>query len=208
MATPLPGTSVLRTLPDVVPPSVPNAALGPDYKGNGGYVSAAAAPSAASAGSVLSLLIPANLNTSSASLSASAIFATQLLSQDAEGSSVLFEVYDELVAAAQVKYKPSNAALPEPVPNNLFAKILAEEQTQNSQRVVAQAAAVPKETAAPAALQTAAAAPKLSAAPLKQKTGDTISLFAARLASGAYQASSTRNHAELEAAEAVDNIYG
>jgi hypothetical protein len=208
VATALPGTSALRVAPDAVAPSVSNAALGPDYKGNGGYVSVPAAAATTSAiPAILSTLIPANLSTASATLSASAMFATQSLSQGAQAGSEFFAVYEELVAASQVKYKPSNATAPEPVPNNLFAKMLAETQTQNNVRVNVQAQQAPKEALAQAVPQNVIPE-KLTPVATKQKTSEAAVASVARHASGVYQATSVRNHIELEAVEAVDTISG
>ena len=210
VATTLPGTQALRVLPDAVAPAVSDAALGPDYKGNGGYAGAAVstATTTSSSPSLLSTLIPANFSTASASLSASAMFATQLLSQDAQGGTEFFAVYEELVAAAQVKYKPSNATMPEPASGSLFAKMLAETQAQNNVRVSAQVQQATREAVTQAAPQTLPAA---KSAPLsaRQKTQAQSSPVAGvRHASGAYHAASVRNKIELEAPEPVDNVTG
>ena len=208
VATALPGTAALRVAPDAVAPSVSNAALGPDYKGNGGYVSVPAnAATTSAAPAILSTLIPANLSTASATLSASAMFATQSLSQSAQAGSEFFAVYEELVAAAQVKYKPSNATAPEPAANNLFAKMLAETQTQNNVRVSVQTQQAPKESLAQAAPQNIAPA-KLPPVASKQKASEASVASGVRQASGAYHTTSVRNQVELETVEAVDKISG
>ena len=207
VATAMPGTQALRVLPDAVAPTVSDAALGPDYKGNGGYTGVRATSAALpTATPVLSTLIPVSFSTASASLSASAMFATQLLSQDTQAGTQFFAVYEELVAAAQVKYKPSNASMPEPVPGGLFAKMLAETQTQNNARVSVQVQQASKEVVAQAAPQ--AAAPKLAPVATKQKSHESPSVSAVRHASGAYQATGTRNQIELEPAEPADVVVG
>lgn len=207
VATPLPGTAALRALPDAVSPSVSNAALGPDYKGNGGYASEnAPAPSATTPApaSVLNMLIPASFSTASASLSASAMFATQLLAQDASGGEILAS-YEELVAAAQVKYKPSDATLPPPAPNNLFAKMLAETQTQQRAQLHIQTQQHPKETATQAAVQAPLSSAKNIPSPVKPKSSESPSTAAvAHQASHVYRATGLRNQQELEAPETVD----
>src|SRR5690606_13657141 len=104
---------------------------------------------------------PASFSTASASLSVGSMLATQMLSQEGEQSSFL-SVYEELVAASQVKYKPSDATLPQPAANNLFSKLLAEEKTQASQMIFAQA---PKA----AAEHAAASAPLPAAKPVARK---------------------------------------
>lgn len=208
VATALPGTQALRVAPDAVAPSVSNAALGEDYKGNGGYVSPPAAAAATTPiSSTLSTPIPANLSTASASLSASSMLATQFLSQDANAGDAFFAVYEELVAASQVKYKPSDAGAPQPAPNNLFAKMLAETQTQTNVRVNVQAQQAPKEAIAQAAPQNIAP-PKMAPVATKQKTSESALASGVRHASGVYQATSVRNQVELEAPESVDAISG
>ncbi len=207
VATALPGTQALRVAPDAVAPSVSNAALGEDYKGNGGYVSPSAATTTAPIASTLSTPIPANFSTASASLSASSMLATQFLSQDAHAGDAFFAVYEEMVATSQVKYKPSDAGAPQPAPNNLFAKMLAETQTQTNVRVNIQAQQAPKEAVAQAAPQNIAP-PKLASVATKQKTSEATHVSGVRHASGVYQATSVRNQVELEAPEAVDAISG
>lgn len=204
VATPLPGTQALRALPDAVSPTVSDAALGPDYKGNGGYAGMAApAANSNTPSAPLTVLIPASLSTANASLSAGAMLATQFLSQGPQAGGEFFAVYEELVAASQVKYKPSNATAPEPAPNNLFAKMLAETQTQNNVKIAVQIQQAPKEAV------SQAAAPLAAPVPVKQKPAtQTSSVAAVRYASHSYQATSARNQAELEAPEPVDTIAG
>lgn len=204
VATTPPGTEPQRILPDAVAPAVSDAALGKDYKGNGGYAGAASAPAPSSLSSPnLSSLIPAYFSTASATLSPRAMFATQLLSQDAQGGTEFFAVYEELVAAAQVKYKPSNAAMPEPAPNNLFAKMLVETQNQNV-RVAAQIQQAPKEVAAQAAVPQA---PPPKATPVMRQKSQAQIAAAARVASHAYQTTSVRNKVELES-ESAEPVSG
>jgi len=213
VATPMPGTTVLRVLPDAVVPSLPDASLGPDYKGTGGYAGTASAPAPAPASpsGFLSVLIPSHFSTSSASLSASAMFATQLLSQGAQGGGEGYLIeYEALVAASQVKYKPSDATMPQPPSGGLFAKLLAETQNQNT-RISVQLQQAPKEAVAQAAPQ-AAALPKPSPVLVKERAGNTQAavLSGVRYAAHAYQATSVRNEALQREAEIekVDEISG
>lgn len=205
VATPLPGTEALRVLPDAVAPTMSDAALGPDYKGNGGYVSPTAPAAMPAASTTLSTLIPTSFSTASATLSASAMVATQFLSQNSPAGDAFFAVYEELVAASQVKYKPSNATAPEPAPNNLFAKMLADTQTQNNTRVVVQAQLAPKEAATHAA-PTTAPIPKLAPTVTRHKTSEASATAHTRHAAHVYQATSVRNKTVLEDVEAVDIV--
>jgi hypothetical protein len=207
-STPMPGTSVARVLPDAVAPSVPDAKLGPDYKGNGGYVSPVISPPANSAAPpVLSFLIPPSLSTANATLSATAMFATQLLSQDAQAGGQFLSEYEAIVAASQVKYMPSNATQPQPAPNNLFARLLSETQVQDNARVAVQVKASPKEVAANVATALAPQAAQVARSesqPLKQRP-----VTSTAYAAGSYTATSSRNHTHLESdAPPVEAIIG
>ena len=124
VATSLPGaTGTVRAMPDAVAPSVSGSTIGPDGKANAVYVAPATPePVTSSPLSPLTVPIPASFTTNAASLSADAMYTAQALSQDPG-------VYETMIADAQVKYKPSNATVPEPAANNIFAKMLAEEQS-------------------------------------------------------------------------------
>lgn len=206
IATPMPATQTLRVAPHAVSPSGFDVAITPDHKGTGGYAPAAATNTLTTsiAPATLSTLIPASFSTSTASLSANAMFATQLLSQDAQGAGELLATYEALAEASQVKYKPSNATLPEPAPNNLFARMMAETQNQNV-RIVTQAQHAPVEVAAQAMSQPVATAVKPVQA-TRQKTASEISPAEARLASHAYQSAAVRNDSLREPVEAIDEV--
>ncbi len=206
VATPLPGTSALRVLPDSVAPSVSVPSIGPDGKGNGVYASPPApSTSFTPIAPPLATLIPSSLSTSSATLGASAIFATQLLSQDVPGAVEFLAVYEALVAASQVKYKPSNAALPEPAANNLFAKLLAEEKTQGVVRESIQQQVV-KQPTVQAATQNIASPPPAPKA--RAETSASPSLSNVRYASQIYQSTSSRNKHFLEDEATIEAVSG
>ena len=191
VATTMPNAmGAVHAAPSAVAPSVASDKIVPDAKGNGIYtapVSAAAAVSPLA--SPLSVLIPANFSTNAASLSASSIYAAQALSQDPN-------VYETMQAASEVKYMPSKATAPEPAPNNLFAKMLAEEQshTQQASRSIQQVASAPVQTA-----QAQAPAPKPAApAPRKSEMAANNNSASVRsIATHAYSTTNSRNSAQL-----------
>lgn len=206
VATTLPGTSVLRAPLDAISPMVPDPKIGPDAKGNGIYTArpAAQAVSAPSTLSPLSFLVPASFSTNSASLSVNTMFAAQSLAQEGSVANEYLPVYEELAAASQVKYKPSDATLPEPAPNNLFAKMLAEEQQVASSAAVMHNA--PHQEAPQAATATKAPAP----APKKSSNDNeqNISASARSSAASAYSATTVRNAQWLDAPPPVEAVAG
>lgn len=209
--TPMPNAQATRVLPDAVPPTVNDVRITPDHKGNGGYTPAqqANAPTPTSvAPPILSMLIPASFSTSNATLSASAMFATHLLSQEGHGGgSAILAEYENLMAAAQVKYMPSNATLPTPAPDNLFAKMAAEIQNQKSSASIQTAAPVAKEAAnAPQAATNPAPKPVAPAAAKPKPAASSALPTQARHAASTYQAVILHNAEFLEAVEAVKEI--
>lgn len=200
------GTQALRAMPDAVAPTPSDPRVANDNKSGGGYTpiilsQAAASPSYSAP---LSMLIPASFSTSSASLSASAMFATQLLSQGAQEAGEYLKVYEELAAASQVKYKPSNATMPEPAPNNLFAKMLSETKEQFSARQAAQFQHAPQESVP----QLAQVALPKTPAPRQNTESSNISSYSKQV-SNAYQTTTSRNHEYLEApVEAIPDLIG
>ena len=199
----MPGTSVIHAPSTMVVPSVQSGAILPDRQGASGYIPQAAVPASTPAqiSAPLNFLIPSSLSTSSASLSTTTMFATQLLSQNDRGSAPLLAVYEELVAASQVKYKPSMAAQPQPASNNLFAKMLAEEKSHTMQPA--------RETMAQVAQQSAAPTPR--APQPKARSAETASVPPAsglRQASHMYQSTVVRNKAMLDNDAPVEAISG
>src|SRR5687768_17418543 len=83
VATPLPGTIAIRVAPTAVSPSVSNVAVNNNAGGSGAVPSAGttAEPAAQLITAPLSTLIPPSFSSSSASLSASAMFAAQAMGQ-------------------------------------------------------------------------------------------------------------------------------
>lgn len=192
----------MRVPSTVVSPSVQPGTILPDRQGSSGYLPEAAiqatAPPQISA--PLSMLIPSSLSTSSASLGTTTMFATQLLSQNDMGSEPLLAVYEELVAASQVKYKPSMAAEPEPVSNNLFAKMLAEENSHSTLNDIIRQ--MPKEIMAQATQQVAANAPRAVASVPQPKNriseASAPSYSGLRHASQSYASTEVRNKTYLD----------
>lgn len=133
VATALPGTIAIRPANNAVAPSVSNAQVANERTPDGSYTKVASSPATSqTAPTFLAEPIPATFSTSSASLNASAMFATQAMAQGAEPDSFM-RVYEQLQAFSEVKYKPSNAAVPTEDPSNLFNK-LAEQERGNSER--------------------------------------------------------------------------
>jgi len=183
-----------------ITPAVPDPRLGPDYKGNGGYVSVAgSAPAAQASSAPLSFLIPAFMSTSSASLSVGSMLATQIASQ--EGGDGYLQVYEEMVAASQVKYKPSDATMPKPAPNDLFSKMLAEEKTHVSQMITQQPKAAVEQVAS--TVQQPAAKP----AARRESSAPNLENVRAR-ATSAYSSTVSRNRSELENDAQVEPLLG
>ena len=135
VATTVPGNNVLRVAPDNVAPNVSAVPVGDNTRRGGGAASPApASTSATTTASGFSALIAfLGSSPSSLSLNASTTFMAQLMSQDNSpyARSVMSE-YEKLVALSQVKYKPSNASLPEPEPSSVFSQILKQEQQAKS----------------------------------------------------------------------------
>ncbi|MCE2927120.1 MAG: hypothetical protein LW823_05715 [Rickettsiales bacterium] len=130
VATTVPGNNVLRVAPDNVAPNVSNVPVGDNTRRGSGATSSQAAPVTSTVASGFSSLVTFLDGTpSSLSLNASTTFMAQLISQDNSpyARGVLSE-YEKLVVLSQVKYKPSNASMPEPEPNNIFSQILKQEQ--------------------------------------------------------------------------------
>lgn len=211
MATPLPNSSVLRVSPEAVTPLQPDVKISPDGKGSGSYTAQPQQTSAPASNpsAPLNILIPSSLTSNAASLSASAMFAAQALAQDT-GSSALLATYEAFAQAAAVKYMPSNATKPEPAPNNLFARMLAETKGQPApQKIDVPVQQVAKEAALqPAAqvqAQVQAPAPKQSSN-VKNKTQAPIA--AVKQASTAYQSTAIRNDRLLDEELKVEPIVG
>lgn len=131
VATPLPDTNTLRVPFDNVPPSVSNAQINNNARGNGAYaavesvdyavpVTSASAPAAAPGQSSIAPGIPA-------------AFIAQLVGQQMpvalQGAlgGVLAE-YEKMIVSSFTKYRPSNASLPPPPPSGVYGRILQQER--------------------------------------------------------------------------------
>jgi hypothetical protein len=77
----------------------------------------------------------------------------------------LLTEYEKLVAFSQVKYKPSNASLPEPEPANLFGQLLKETARQPEPAATTAARMAAQQASAPATAVQVAAAPTASSKP-------------------------------------------
>lgn len=212
VATPLPNAQAARVAYDAVAPSVSNPKVGDNAKQNAATPNIAQPSTpATSAAPLLSTPIPASFSTSSASLSASAIFATQALGQGDAQAPALLQAYAELKALSEVKYKPSNAGVPQTQPSDVFSRTLQQQQAAPPKpTIAAETIAVDNASeAAPALAANVAPAPrttKPTSEAVKTKTTDGgIALQSA----SAYRATQTRNaslnDAPVDAVEKIAN---
>lgn len=145
VATGIPGNNTLRVPPANVSPPVSSVQISNDARGNNPAIAALSGESAAAIAQQFSSFI-ANFNGTPTTLSmgAQTTFLAQLMSQDAStpARSVLSE-YEKMVQLSQVKYKPSNATMPQAEPASLFGKMLQQEQqiAQPAQRIISEQAA-------------------------------------------------------------------
>lgn len=197
VATHIPNTTgAVHAPPSAVAPSVASEKIVPDAKGNGVYVAPVpATPATMQISAPLSMLIPASFSTNAATLSASAVYAAQAMAQDPS-------VYETMLAASEVKYKPSNAAAPEPAPNNLFAKMLAEKQ-YDSQQTIRNIQQPPTINMPTAQVQTSAPKTPLPA-PRKSEATTHHSNSVHNVAVHAYEISSARNNTAPSEVEIVN----
>jgi hypothetical protein len=176
VATALPGNNTLRVNSDNVPPPVSNVAIGNNSKGgNTAVPSATTGTQAASSPAASFMLSPFSYPTpTSLSAGAQINFLAQLMSQDTGSAtgSVLAE-YESLIAMSQVKYKPSNAAMPEPEPASIFARMVQQQQqAKGVQQTLNQA--VQQTAAADNAVNSLASLilPKATSAPAKSESAE------------------------------------
>lgn len=157
VATVIPGNNTVRVPADNVSPPVSNVQIDNNARGNNVPFA-----NTSSAASTLTLSMPAfssftplfNGTPTTLSLSAQTTFFAQLMSQDNSSlTQGMLSEYERIVAMSQVKYKPSNAMMPEPEPMNLFSQILQQEKTVR----VAQQFTEPQAVTSPAIHQAAAA---------------------------------------------------
>lgn len=126
--TAVPGSTVVRVPHDNVPPSVSNAQVENNTRGNNGQQQIAeeqAAPPAPIAEGE-EFFIEHSYPNNPRTVTAQTTFLAQLAAQmdDSPQAQVLLVQYEKLVAFSNVKYKPSNAMKPQAEPAGAFGKIL------------------------------------------------------------------------------------
>ena len=127
--TALPGSAVTHVPYDNVAPSVSNAQVENNTKGNSEISSAAASEPPASENAAASAAAAAG-DAANLGTIAQATFLAQLASQDSSpATQVILVEYEKLVSISSIKYKPSNAQKPEAGPSNAFSRLLQEENT-------------------------------------------------------------------------------
>jgi hypothetical protein len=196
-----PGASVVRASIVSVAPSVANVQVGNDAR-NTPATATPVAPSSLSvpvAGLSGAQSVVGYFNSGIGSQTS---FFTQLIAQDtsAQARGVLVE-YEKLVAMGKVKYLPSNAGIPEPEPNNIFAQALRQERAatpaqymQQVQTQMHQAVAVESSVASMAspAVQPAKSSSRVEAKAVTREVRSMSAYVAA-----AYVTSARRNDAQL-----------
>lgn len=126
-------------------------------------------------------------------------FFAQLIGQGgSQEADALLEVYEHLVRIGQVRYKPSDAQLPEPAPAGVFGKLLQQEKEQVTRvqaepRVPTQPAPEQHSTQSVPIIVTLPRAQK-PAPNLSRSYGSTQVAPPAQRASLAYTASIQRNN--------------
>lgn len=137
-----PGNQTLRAHADNVAETLSNVQINNENKNNNSVVAQTARQLSAPAGANSGFSLSPFIYTTPTSLSASAqtTFFAQLMSQDGSAQTQgVLAGYEKLVAYGNVKYLPSNAALPEPEPANVFARALQQErQISNVQQATQQ----------------------------------------------------------------------
>ena len=138
--SPLVNTSVLgsqttRVLADNVAPSVSNAQVDNNARGNGGAFASSTPPAQTPSDSSA----PFNLTASAQnapSVSTPSAFLAQLLAQSSSSDSSITQSilvgYERLVSISNVKYKPSNALKPSDDLSGVFGRILQQEHPAQS----------------------------------------------------------------------------
>lgn len=171
--TTTPGTNITRVPYDNVAPSVSSAQVDNNTQGNNTIVSssnqqAPASETAAAAEEGASGFLNQIQRSVSASLSSGvqSTFVAQLAAQDSspETNGILVE-YEKLVANANVKYKPSNAAKPQDGPSSVFGRILQSEKPA----VQANEAPAPRLEAVASASNNQAASEAIETAPIEPR---------------------------------------
>jgi hypothetical protein len=171
----LPGNNTLRVNADNVPPPVSNVGISNNTKGGNAAVPVAASTQTSTSAATSFMLSPF-IYTTPTSLSAGAqtTFFTQLMGQDG-GSATgnMLAEYEAMLAMSQVKYKPSNANLPEPEPASIFGRILVEQQQAKGVQQTLNHA-IQQTTAADNAVNSLASLvlPRAASAPTKSESAE------------------------------------
>jgi len=217
IATALPDSNALRVPADTVAPTVSSVSVDLNASGNSApqpIISAQTPAPAAIASNDNAPLFAGALDAGS-SPAAQAAFIAQLVSQEippAQRSaySGVLEQYEKIVANSFVKYKPSNAGIPQFTPEHAFQQTLHEESAPvrfEAPQPPPQAAPEPQPQAEPAPVQQTAPVVnrsplRTSRAPQPDLSGTTkldITPTPAPAASSAYAASSALNAAKPKA---------
>lgn len=135
VATPLPDNNTLRVPVDNVAPPVSNAQINNNARGNSSEASAQAEGGSLSVpvsqNSASPIFVPSGASSSSANSS----FIAQLVSQEVPQNlqselQGTLAAYEKLAAISYVKYKPSNAALPQAEPTGVFGRLLQQTRSE------------------------------------------------------------------------------
>src|SRR5688500_7077465 len=163
------GSEVTRVPSDNVPPSVSNAQVDNNARGNGTFAAGIPPPDTPETSADI-VFNPAPGGRPAPTVNLPTAFLAQLLGQslpaEIGGSTqTLLIEYEKLIALSNVKYKPSNAFKPPPLPASIFGAILQQEQATPSREPVQVRPAVqaPIPAAAQAASEALPATPPLVA---------------------------------------------
>jgi hypothetical protein len=180
------GSNVTRVPSDNVPPSVSNAQVDNNAKGNSDSFASASAAINAQVESDATFSLPSGASPTP-SVNLPTTFLAQLLGQDiapdinsVTGSILL--AYEKLIVLSNVKYKPSNALKPLPGPAGVFGNLLQQSQapvvTQQPEPVSENAQPVPQVSAETNVEITVAeeSAPEAAAAPVLPAVSQPIIL--------------------------------
>ncbi|MDE3060143.1 MAG: hypothetical protein KGJ06_03960 [Pseudomonadota bacterium] len=123
--TAMPGTAVVHPPYDNVAPSVSNAAIDNNARGNSTPPPSPDQPSADAPATDAAFTALSSGMAQATGLGAQATFLAQLMVQDGSSVTQRFLVeYQKLLSLSNVKYKPSNAMKPSPEPSSIFGRIL------------------------------------------------------------------------------------
>ncbi len=138
--SPLVNTSVLgsqttRVLADNVAPSVSNAQVDNNARGNGGAFTSSPSPAQTAPDSSAQFNLTASAQNAPSVNTPSAFLAQLLAQSNSSDNSITQSIlvgYEQLVSISNVKYKPSNALKPSDDLSGVFGRILQQEQPAQS----------------------------------------------------------------------------